>query len=186
VVLGTGTASALTRARVIDAAITVAERDGLAELSMRRLAAELGAGTMSLYNHVSDKDDLFDGMVGHVLSPVRISDDSDWQAVVSTWATDSRRVLLDRIDLIPLVIAPQRSSHLGRISGAVAEALARCGVEAQAAAIVVRVVGRYFAGAVLLDAPRLRVGGVSREALDRTFAVGLDALLVGLAAEVIR
>ena len=50
--------------------------------------------------------------------------------------------------------------------------------------MVVRVVGRYFAGAVLLDAPRLRAGGVSREALDRTFAIGLDALLVGLAADV--
>lgn len=183
-VVGTGTASALTRARVIDAAITVAERDGLAELSMRRLAAELGSGTMSLYNHVTDKEDLFDGMVEHVLAPVRISDDDDWQAVVATWAGDSRRVLLDRIDLIPLVIAPPRLAHLGRISGAVAEALVRCGVEAHAAATVVRVVGRYFAGAVLLDAPRLRVGGVSREALDRTFTVGLDALLVGLTAEV--
>ena len=168
---------------MIDAAIRVAERDGLAELSMRRLAAELGAGTMSLYNHVSDKEDLYDGMVEHVLSPVRISDDVDWRAVVATWATDSRRVLLDRIDLIPLVIAPQRLTHLGRISGAVAEALGRWGVEPRAAATVVRVVSRYFAGAVLLDAPRLRAGRVPRDALDRTFAVGLDALLVGLAVE---
>jgi len=184
VVVGTGTASALTRERVIDAAITVAERDGLAELSMRRLAAELGAGTMSLYNHVSDKEDLYDGMVERVLAPVRISADEDWRAVVATWATDSRGALLDRIDLIPLVIAPQRLNHLGRISGAVAEALSRCGVVPRDAAVVVRVVGRYFAGAVLLDAPRLRMGGVSREALDRTFTVGLDALLVGLAVEV--
>ena len=97
-VTGAGTAPALTRERVIDAAITVAERDGLAELSMRRLAAELGAGTMSLYNHVSDKEDLFDGMVEHVLSPVRVADDDDWQAVVATWATDSRQALLDRIE----------------------------------------------------------------------------------------
>lgn len=183
-VVGTGTAPALSRERVIDAAVTVAERDGLAELSMRRLAAELGAGTMSLYNHVSDKEDLFDGMVEHVLASVRVADDGDWQSVVALWATDSRRALLDRIDLIPLVIAPQRLSHLGRISGAVAEALARCGVAPRDAAVVVRVVGRYFAGAVLLDAPRLRVGGVSRAALDRTFAIGLDALLVGLAVEV--
>lgn len=183
-VVGTGTTSALTRERVIDAAITVAERDGLAELSMRRLAAELGAGTMSLYNHVTDKEDLFDGMVERVLSPVRIADDDDWREVVAAWATDTRRVLLDRLDLIPLVIAPQRLAHLGRISGAMAEALEDCGVEPRTAAVVVRVVGRYFAGAVLLDAPRLRTGGVSREALDRTFAIGLHALLVGLAAEV--
>lgn len=183
-VTGAGTAASLTRDRVIDAAITVAERDGLAELSMRRLAAELGAGTMSIYNHVSDKEDLFDGMVEHVLAPVRISEDDDWQAVVATWATDSRGALLDQIDLIPLVIAPQRLSQLGRISAAVAEALGRCGMAPRDAAVVVRVVGRYFAGAVLLDAPRLRAGGTSRAALDRTFAIGLDALLLGLATEV--
>jgi AcrR family transcriptional regulator len=185
VVVGTGTAPALTRERVIEAAVTLAERDGLGELSMRRLAAELGAGTMSLYNHVADKEDLFDGMVGHVLSPVRITAEGDWGDVVTAWATDSRRVLLDRIALIPLVIAPQRLAHLGRIGGAVAESLVRAGLEPATAAVVVRVVGRYFAGAVLLDAPRLRAGGVPRAALDETFAIGLDALLVGLAADVV-
>ena len=116
---GTGTTSALTRERVVDAAIALAERDGLAELSMRRLAAELGAGTMSLYNHVSDKEDLFDGMVERVLAAVRVADSDDWREVVATWATDSRQALLDRIDLIPLVIAPPRLVHLGRISSAV-------------------------------------------------------------------
>lgn len=166
------------------AAIALAEREGLAELSMRRLAADLGAGTMSLYNHVSDKEDLYDGMVEAVLAPVRIADSVDWREIVATWATDSRQVLLDRIDLIPLVIAPQRLVHLGRISGAVGSALEGAGLEREAAAAVVRV-GRYFAGAVLLDAPRLRTGGVSRASLDRTFATGLDALLSGLDAEVV-
>ena len=108
---------------MVVAAIALAERDGLAELSMRRLAAELGAGTMSLYNHVSDKEDLFDGMVEAVLAPVRIADSADWREIVATWATDGRQVLLDRIDLIPLVIAPERLVHLGRISGAVGSAL---------------------------------------------------------------
>jgi AcrR family transcriptional regulator len=161
----------------------LAEREGLSELSMRRLAAELGAGTMSLYNHVADKDDLFDGMVERVLAPVRVSPSTDWTEVAATWAADSRRALLDRIDLIPLVIAPQRVVHLGRISRAVAAELGHAGLAADAAAVVVRVVGRYFAGAVLLDAPRLRGGG-RREALDATFTVGLDALLAGLGPEV--
>ncbi len=181
---GTGTAPPLTRERVVDAAIAVAEREGLAELSMRRLAAELGSGTMSLYNHVSDKDDLFDAMVEQVLSAVRVSPSSDWREVAATWATDSRRVLLDRIALIPLVVAPQRSVHLGRISRAVAVELVQAGLGPEAGAVVVRVVGRYFAGAVLLDAPRLRTGGVDRAALDQTFSIGLTALLAGLGPEV--
>ena len=171
---------------MVVAAIALAERDGLAELSMRRLAAELGAGTMSLYNHVSDKEDLFDGMVEAVLAPVRIADSADWREIVATWATDGRQVLLDRIALIPLVIAPQRLVHLGPH-----QRCRRLGPRAGRASSrgrrpsVVRVVGRYFAGAVLLDAPRLRTGGVSRAALDRTFATGLRALLSGLDAEVV-
>jgi AcrR family transcriptional regulator len=184
VAAGTGAATALTRDRVIDAAIALTERDGLAELSMRRLAAELGAGTMSLYNHVSDKEDLYDGMVEQVLAAVRIADGEDWRHVVATWAADSRRVLLDRLALIPLVVAPQRLVHLGRISNAVRAALEHAGLDPRTAATVVRVVGRYFAGAVLLDAPRLRAG-LDRPALDETFAIGLDALLAGLAAEVV-
>jgi TetR/AcrR family transcriptional regulator, tetracycline repressor protein len=180
---GTGTAAALTRERVIDAAVALAEREGLTELSMRRLAAELGAGTMSLYNHVTDKDDLFDGMVELVLAPVRVSTSDDWREVVAQWASDTRAALLDRIDLIPLVISPQRLEHLGRISRAVAAALVGVGLDVSSAAVVVRVVGRYFAGAVLLDAPRVRLGG-DRQKLDDTFTIGLHALLAGLGPEV--
>jgi AcrR family transcriptional regulator len=139
---------------------------------------------MSLYNHVTDKEDLYDGMVEHVLSSVRVSPSPDWREIVALWATDSRSALLDRIDLIPLVIAPQRLDHLGRISRAVSAALVASGLEPRAAVTTVRVVGRYFAGAVLLDAPRLRVRGVERSKLDETFAVGLHALLAGLGDEV--
>ena len=169
---------------MVDAAIGLVEREGLAELSMRRLAAELGAGTMSLYNHVTDKEDLYDAMVEHVLASVRVAHSDDWREVVDHWATDSRAALLDRIDLIQLVIAPQRLDHLGRISRAVAAAAVEAGLDLRAAALTVRVVGRYFAGAVLLDAPRLRADGAVREKLDDTFAAGLRALLVGLATEV--
>lgn len=179
----TGTAPALTRERVVDAAIVLAEREGLGDLSMRRLAAELGAGTMSLYNHVSDKEDLLDAMVERVLAGVRVAPSDDWRQVAATWATDSRAALLDRLALIPLVVAPQRLGHLGRISRAVVAELVGAGLAPEAAAVVVRVVGRYFAGAVLLDAPRLRTGR-NRAALDETFATGLTALLTGLGPQV--
>ncbi|MFB7668652.1 TetR/AcrR family transcriptional regulator C-terminal domain-containing protein [Kitasatospora sp. NPDC056138] len=49
---------ALASERIVVAAIAVADEEGLAAVSMRRVAAELGAATMSLYRHVSDKDDL--------------------------------------------------------------------------------------------------------------------------------
>ncbi|MEU2544074.1 TetR/AcrR family transcriptional regulator C-terminal domain-containing protein [Streptomyces roseolus] len=48
----------LTLGRIVAAAVTVADAEGLAAVSMRRVAAELGMATMSLYRHVADKDDL--------------------------------------------------------------------------------------------------------------------------------
>jgi AcrR family transcriptional regulator len=48
----------LTAERIVTAGVAVADREGLAGLSMRRVATELGVATMSLYRHVADKDDL--------------------------------------------------------------------------------------------------------------------------------
>ncbi|MFE7601767.1 TetR/AcrR family transcriptional regulator [Streptomyces sp. NPDC057494] len=53
----------LTRERVLRAALTVADAEGLAALSMRRVAVELGVETMALYRYTASKDDLLDGLV---------------------------------------------------------------------------------------------------------------------------
>ncbi|WP_348691334.1 TetR/AcrR family transcriptional regulator [uncultured Nocardioides sp.] len=56
----------LTRASVVAAALAVADEEGVAKLSMRAVARRLGVEAMSLYHHVSNKDDLLDGMVDAV------------------------------------------------------------------------------------------------------------------------
>jgi AcrR family transcriptional regulator len=61
-----GRPPAHTREQVVTAAIMVADADGLDALTMRRLAQELGAGVMSLYTYVKDKDELVDLMVEQV------------------------------------------------------------------------------------------------------------------------
>jgi AcrR family transcriptional regulator len=65
----------LTRERIVAAAIRVADAEGLPQLSMRRIATELGAATMSLYRHVSGKDELLvsmmDTVLGESLLPAR-------------------------------------------------------------------------------------------------------------------
>lgn len=45
--------AALTRERVLEAAVALADREGLPALTMRRLASELGVEAMSLYHHLS-------------------------------------------------------------------------------------------------------------------------------------
>ncbi|MFD9303473.1 TetR/AcrR family transcriptional regulator C-terminal domain-containing protein [Streptomyces sp. NPDC060048] len=60
--------AALTLGRIVFAAVTVADTEGLAAVSMRRVAAELGVATMSLYRHVADKDDLLTRMMDSVMA----------------------------------------------------------------------------------------------------------------------
>lgn len=58
---------ALNRDRVLAAAVAIADEAGLGAVTMREVATRLGVEAMSLYNHVVNKDDLFDGMVDTVL-----------------------------------------------------------------------------------------------------------------------
>ncbi len=76
----TDTRIPLTRERIIDAAVLFADTNGIDELSMRRLGAELGVEAMSLYNHVANKDEILDGMIDRVFSSVPLPDpDDDWR-----------------------------------------------------------------------------------------------------------
>jgi len=60
----------LRRERVLRAAVDLADTGGIASLSMRRLAQELGVEAMSLYRHVRNKVDIVDGMVDLVFVEV--------------------------------------------------------------------------------------------------------------------
>lgn len=63
----------LTRERIAAAALAIADKDGFEAVSMRRVAQELKAGTMSLYYYVKTKDDLMaamdDALMGEALLP---------------------------------------------------------------------------------------------------------------------
>ncbi|WP_231956772.1 MULTISPECIES: TetR/AcrR family transcriptional regulator C-terminal domain-containing protein [unclassified Actinoplanes] len=72
----------LSRDRIVEVAIAVADRDGMAEASMRRIATELGVATMSLYRHVPGREELelamIDAALGELRVPPRYS--GDWRA----------------------------------------------------------------------------------------------------------
>jgi AcrR family transcriptional regulator len=75
----------LTRERVLQAAVRLADGSGIEAVSMRRLGQELGVEAMSLYNHVARKDDLQAGMIELVLSEV------EPPAVGGNWKDEIRR-----------------------------------------------------------------------------------------------
>lgn len=72
----------LTRERIVVAAIRVADAEGLAQLSMRRIATELGAAPMSLYRHVNSKDELLMSMMDSVFGeePLPARPPRGWRA----------------------------------------------------------------------------------------------------------
>jgi AcrR family transcriptional regulator len=67
----TGRPAEWDRDQIVHAGIAVAERDGLAAVTMRRVAAQLGTGSASLYRHVANRADLLDLMVDTAFSPYR-------------------------------------------------------------------------------------------------------------------
>ena len=77
----------LSRERIVEAAVELADADGLGALSMARLAERLGCGTMSLYRHVTNKDELVTFMLSAAAGPPPASSgDADWRGALSDWA----------------------------------------------------------------------------------------------------
>jgi AcrR family transcriptional regulator len=80
----------LTLDRILATAIGIADADGLEAVSMRRVAAELGMGTMSLYRYVPGKSELLDLMLDRVSDPGNAGDrmkGQDWRGVLETYAS---------------------------------------------------------------------------------------------------
>ena len=75
-------------------AVALAVREGIEALSMRKLADELGAGAMSLYHYVPNKEELLDGMVDIVFSEIELpSTDIDWRVAMRRRAISTRETL---------------------------------------------------------------------------------------------
>ncbi|WP_165964040.1 TetR/AcrR family transcriptional regulator C-terminal domain-containing protein [Actinomadura sp. KC216] len=71
----------LTREAIVETAIKVADADGLAAVSIRRIASELGVRAMSLYTHIDAKEDIFDLMYDEVAEEALVKGDlpDDWR-----------------------------------------------------------------------------------------------------------
>ncbi|WP_433295758.1 TetR/AcrR family transcriptional regulator [Actinoplanes sp. CA-030573] len=84
-----------TRDQVVEAAIRVADAEGLAAVTMRRIATEIGAGAMSLYTYVDNRDRLLDLMVDRVGAAARrVPATGDWRADLLALAGAQRELML--------------------------------------------------------------------------------------------
>jgi len=84
----------LSRARVLQAGVALADEAGLEAFSMRALAQELGVVPMALYKHVANKDELLDGMVDIVFAEIELpSAELDWRSAMRGRALSTRDAL---------------------------------------------------------------------------------------------
>ena len=118
----------LSRERIIDAAVEVADREGLGAVTMRRLGQQLGAEAMSLYKHVADKDDVLAGIADRVASEFELpSPDVDWRMAIRASSIAAYAVLSRHPWAGPLLESdfepgPARLAYLDAVVGVLHEA----------------------------------------------------------------
>jgi AcrR family transcriptional regulator len=86
----------LSRERILRAGMAMADAEGVETVSMRKLAQELGADPMSLYNHVANKDDLLAGMGDLVVEEIDLTvpNNGDWTQALRTRVLTARETML--------------------------------------------------------------------------------------------
>ena len=118
----------LSRDRVIEAAVALADAGGFDSLSMRNLADELGAAPMALYRHVSNKEDLLDGMIDIVFREIDFPfPTTDWKSAMHQRAVSVRAALLRHRWAIGLMESrlhpgPASAAHHNATMGSLREA----------------------------------------------------------------
>lgn len=146
---------ALSRDRVLGAALALADRDGIAKLSMRRLGAELGVEAMTLYYYVPNKAALLDGLVERVTEQAMrdVPRDGDWPALLRGFAVACRAELLRHPGVLPLLATrPVMTDTSLRTLEAGARSLSDAGFTAHQALHVINIVATFVVGHTLAEA----------------------------------
>lgn len=164
----------------MEAASTLIDRECLADLSMRKLGADLGVEAMSLYRYFPSKADLLDAVVERAARDLELpSSDLDWREALRRFARSFRRVALRHPAIAPLLAAAPPRPAMRLATQTVATVLASAGFPTAAVPQAQCAVLGYLIGSTAWLADEAGPGAIDREA---AFEFGLDALLSGLDA----
>ena len=147
------TALPLGRERVLEAALAVTEREGLERLSMRLVARELSVSTMALYRHVTNKDDLLDGLVERLLGELQLPDDSlPWDERLRALAGELRALAKRHPQLFVLLLQRRAVGGAMRAREAELRALRDAGLDQKAAEQLERLLSTVVMGFAFSEA----------------------------------
>ena len=139
----------LTQAAIAAAALAVIDRDGVAGLSMRAVAAELGTGTMSLYRYVADREELERWVVDLVLAEVDPEAPAGvpWPEQVAVLVERVRQAVAVHPAVVPLLLIHRHTSpHSWRWSETVLGLLTEAGFTGRRRVVAFRCLLAYIAG----------------------------------------
>ncbi|PBC64671.1 TetR family transcriptional regulator [Streptomyces sp. Tue6028] len=197
----------LSTDRIVDAARELVDAEGLAAVSTRRLAAELGVSGPSLYNHFRTKDQILEAVADSVSAQVDLTmfeDGREWRTALHDWAVSYRAALRDHPNIVPVLArGPGRRPAGLRLADAVFGAMVEAGWPPSQATSIGALMRYFIMGSALgsfaggfvddadaydpADYPHLGQAHLlaeQQEKIDeRAFETGLTALLDGLSTQ---
>nr|BFE78295.1 hypothetical protein GCM10020093_008960 [Planobispora longispora] len=116
---------ALSHDRIIDAAVRVADRGGLTQVSMRNVGKELGVEAMSLYHHVTGKEALLDELVNWFFTRIELPDPRQpWRRAMADRAASARTAVSEHPWALGLI--ESRTNSVPPCSGTTTPCSAAC------------------------------------------------------------
>ncbi|MFC0531969.1 TetR/AcrR family transcriptional regulator [Phytohabitans kaempferiae] len=167
----------LSRARIVDAAVTLLDQHGIDGLTMRRLAQSLDVTSTALYWHVKTKEDVLDLAVDHVFGDVPFPEPTDdWRADARALVRDWRAVMLRHPWSPGLIGRPMLGPNVLARTEYLQSALVRGGFTDLRLAVATRLLANYVIGAALTEATwRLVEGSAVRATARQLIAASPDA-----------
>jgi AcrR family transcriptional regulator len=183
----------LHRGDVVDKAIQLLDDYGIADLTMRRLARELGVTPGALYWHFADKQALLGAVSDRILHPAATTaEQSEWADRIHTICSGLRNALLsatDGAELVSASFAAGKSEQMASILKRLTSAAAEAGIPSPNADLAARTVLYYVLGFTADEQSRLQwdaAGALSDEQSilnrDNTarFLFGVELLIAGV------
>lgn len=175
----------LSRERIIEAALHIADTQGLRRLTMRRLGDALQVEAMAIYHHLPrGKEALMDALAEHVTA-VQVEPGPTWQETARAWCRATREVLRDHPGVLALALTKPPKGATALAIREQTEQLAEGGLPGAAEAV--RALRAFVFGSVAVEVqqsgwadPEVDEWIRRDERADVDFERGLEALLKGL------
>ena len=142
----------LARAKVLAAALEIADAEGLDALTFRRLAARLDVTPMALYRYVANKEALLDGLGDIVLSELELPKQGDWDTQLRSVARSFRACLTAHPAAIPIFLSrPLFTPAATRTADAMLGIFSRAGFAPEQAVLLYPQFARFLIALVMVE-----------------------------------